>query len=117
MPRPRNNEKAARAIAEWALNGFKYTEITKIANDYGVTTRTIENWYAATKKDPILSELYEQESKLLASQSWADKLDRDIIELQELMLNKAKTSESLPDLTQAHRSLAELQIAKELLSE
>ena len=113
----RNNQKAARAIAEWALYGFKYGEAQKVADNHSVTVRTLTNWYIATKKDPELSELYQKAAKTLADQDWAQTLSHDISQLQSLLLSQAKESKSVQDLTLAHRSLAELQIAKELLSE
>lgn len=111
----RDNTKAARALAEWSLTNFKYNAITKVAENHGVTTRTIENWFAALNKDSELSDLFSEHRNELTKGEWASNIDSTLSTILERIKFVSATSTDLPELTLAFEKVADVSLAKEII--
>lgn len=112
----RDNYLAARALAEWSLSNFKYASLPKISETYKVTTRTIENWLYALKEDSELSALYKENRELLLTGNWAAKIDETLSTIIDRMKALSEGSNSLPEVTLAFEKVADVSLAKEILS-
>ena len=111
----RDNNKAARALAEWSLNNFKYNSLDKIAERYEVTTRTIENWFYSLNQDSELSDLFSEHRNELTKGQWANQIDATLSAILGRMKLLADKSISLPDLTLAFEKVADVSLAKEII--
>ena len=111
----RDNTNAARALAEWSLTNFKYNAITKVAENHGVTTRTIENWFSALNKDSELSDLFSEHRNELTKGEWASQIDSTLSTILARMKALAAVSTELPELTLAFEKVADVSLAKEII--
>lgn len=116
----RDNRLAARALADWAREGFSRSTEGQIADTYGIATRTLWRWKDALDSDSELSALFRERVNDFLDRDWADELDDALREtIQELILHiKSQpmfSPESIEAITKAFSALGEVAIAREVL--
>ena len=89
----RNNELAARVLAEAAFYGGG----AKVAEKYGFTSRSFLNWQNELENDPQLSALYLKALSTLAHQRWAEDLNASIRRSVEKITTMIEALEPTPD--------------------
>jgi hypothetical protein len=111
----RDNQLAARVLAQWAYKHFKLSELAVLTASYSLGERTLWNWKKALQTDKQLAVLYEERLNELLNQDWAKTLDlaigAGITKVSELMAK----SESLPETVEAFKALAEIKLTHEVL--
>jgi hypothetical protein len=115
MPK-RDNNQAARALAEWAMQQFKTQHDASIAEKYGITTRTLWNWKDALRTDRQLSANFQQLTNGLLDQHWAAELDEALTDAIARMRSLMRNATDLREVTEAFKALAEVGITREVLS-
>lgn len=112
----RDNHQAARALADWAQEGFREAHLKRITETYGITARTVWNWKAALDTDPELAGLFRERLNDLLDKDWAAHLGEALSELVERIRTLAATEDSLAAVVEAFRALSEVEITREVLS-
>ena len=114
MPRKFNHERAATILAEAALIGDE-----KAADNHGVSVRSIQNWRARLKRDPVLVESFTAKTQA-ATTDWADGLG-DTIKAGIDFLRRAANQVNPMDpdaifaVVGAVKVLAELEMTRKVL--
>jgi hypothetical protein len=114
MPRKFNYERAATILAEAALIGDE-----KAADNHGTTVRSVQNWRAKLKSDPVLVEFFAAKTQA-ATTDWADDIN-DAIKAGVDFLRRAanQASPMHPDVIHAVagavKLLSEVQMTKRVL--
>lgn len=112
----RDNHKAARALADWAQHGFTRATENKIADTYGINTRTLWRWKDALDDDNELSALFRARLNDALDQDWASHLGEALVELIQRIRELADQPDTpLRDVTEAFRALSEVAITREVL--
>lgn len=116
MARPRiDKEKAARALAQWAMYHCREAYIPFISDSFKVDERTLWRWKKALETDKELSLLYEQRLNDLYSQDWLATLDRGIGAYLARLLELAPTAD-IEQSRETFKVLSEIKITKEVLA-
>jgi hypothetical protein len=111
----RDNQLAARVLAQWAFKHFKLSELAVLTASYNLAERTLWNWKKALQTDEQLAVLYEERLNELLNQDWVKTLDLAIgVSINKVSELMAK-SESLPEVTEAFKALAEMKLTHEVL--
>ena len=111
----RDNHLAARALADWARDGFRRATEDKIAATYEVGKRTLWNWKAALDDDPELAALFRERLDDLLNRDWAEHLDTALAETVERLRTLIADSGQLAEVVEAFRALSEVAITREVL--
>ena len=111
----RDNHLAARALADWARDGFREATIGTITDTYGVTSRTLWRWKKALDTDTELSGLFRARLDDLLDRDWAQELDTAIAESIERLRALIAGSTDLSEVVEAFRALAEVALTREVL--
>jgi len=117
MAKPkRDNERAARALADAALLGDR-----KACEKHAITDRTLRNYRAALQTDPELSWLFQTACTELTRRHWAEELNDTLNaatqKLKALILNAHSTDpETITAITQAVLGMAELALTRDILA-
>lgn len=112
----RDNQKAARALAEWARHGFSRATEGQIADTYKVAARTLWRWKDALDTDAELSALFRDRLNDYINGHWADDLDATIRASITRMLELIETCDDLTKVTEAFTALSEVALTREVLS-
>jgi len=118
--RPFNHERAASVLVDAAYLGDEAA-----AKKWAITTRTIDNYRARLKTDPILSAKFRQKRQV-AEGHWADELKRAlggtfrkiamIVESIEIPEHGMVSALQFEMLVAASKTLGEIAIAREVLN-
>ena len=111
----RDNARAARALAEWALEGFGRAAADQIAATYKVAPRTVWNWKAALDTDSELAALFRARLNDILDKDWAAHLDEALAELVQRIRALAADEPDLAKVVDAFRALSEVAITREVL--
>lgn len=111
----RDNDKAARALADWARHGFTRATADQIAATYQVAPRTVWNWKAALDDDTELAALFRERLNDLLNKDWAAHLDTALAETVEKLRALIQASTDLTSVVEAFRALSEVAITREVL--
>lgn len=111
----RDNQKAARALAEWARHGFSRATEGQIADTYEVAARTLWRWKDALDTDHELSALFRDRLNDHINGHWADQLDATIRASIARMADLIQTSDDLTKVTEAFVALSEVALTREVL--
>lgn|SRR5690625_930632 len=111
----RDNPKAARALAEWAREGFREAHVNRISESYGVAPRTVWNWKAALDTDTELAGLFRDRLNDILDQDWASHLNDALTELVQRIRALTASEDDLGKIVEAFRALSEVEITREVL--
>lgn len=112
----RDNHAAARALADWAREGFTEAAARPITDKYNITTRTLWRWKAALDTDSELSGLFRDRLNDALNKDWATHLDEALTELVQRIRELANDPDAgLGPVVDAFRALSEVQITREVL--
>lgn len=111
----RDNHTAARALAEWAQNGFGRAAADQIAATYKVSPRTVWNWKAALDTDSELAALFRARLNDILDRDWAAHLNDALAELVTRIRALATDETDLTKIVEAFRALSEVEITREVL--
>ncbi|HEX7002014.1 MAG TPA: hypothetical protein VF164_10020 [Trueperaceae bacterium] len=111
----RDNHQAARALAEWALEGFREAVARQIADTYGIATRTLWRWKSALDEDTELSGLFRDRLNDILDRDWAAHLTDALAELVQRIRTLAADEPDLGKVVEAFRALSEVEITREVL--
>src|SRR5690606_42027293 len=89
----RDNHQAARALAEWAREGFGRAAADQIAATYKVAPRTVWSWKAALDTDSELAALFRARLNDILDKDWAAHLDEALAELVQRKIGRAACRE------------------------
>jgi methyl-accepting chemotaxis protein len=112
----RDNRLAARALAEWARQGFARTVERQIADSYEVSTRTLWRWKDALDNDTELSALFRERVNDYLDRDWAAHLDEALAETVQRLRDLIAESNDLAGVVEAFKALSEVAITREVLS-
>lgn len=113
----RDNNHAARALADWARTGFARGTAQTIADTHKVSTKTLTRWKHALNDDPELSAKFRDLLNDLLNADWVAHLNDALRELTEIMRSKAKEADaSLAMVTDAFRALSDVVLTREVLA-
>lgn len=112
----RDNRLAARALAEWAHDGFREAAVKKLSATYEVAPRTLWNWKKALDKDTELAGLFRDRLNDYLDRDWAVHLDQALAETVERLRTLISTSDDLAGVVEAFKALSEVAITREVLS-
>jgi hypothetical protein len=110
-----DKDKAARALAQWALKQHRRAFASSVADSFEISERTLWRWKNSLEDDDELSALYEEKLNELCTQDWVQTLDQSMNAYLSRMLELAPTA-PLPDATEALKTLAEIKLTKEVLT-
>ncbi len=110
----RDNQLAARVLAQWAFKHFKVSELALLTASYQVSEKSIWNWKKALQTDDQLTVLYEERLNELLNQDWVKTLDLAIGASLSRMLELAPTA-NLTETLEAFKALAEVKITHEVM--
>jgi len=113
----RDNRLAARALADWAREGFKRSAERHIADKYSVSTRTLWRWKDALDDDSELSAQFKERLNDLLDRDWAAELDAALAETVERIRALIANARDLGQVVEAFRALSEVAITREVLRE
>ena len=117
----RDNGKAGRILAEWAIHQFKRKYVDAIATRHEVSVSTLWNWKRALGKDKELAAEFQARLNDILSRHWAEELNENIratlAKLRELIdgLGEA-TPEAVDAVARALATQADIAITREVLS-
>lgn len=111
----RDNHQAARALAEWAREGFGRAAADQIAATYKVAPRTVWNWKAALDTDSELAALFRARLNDILDKDWAAHLTDALAELVQRIRTLAADEPDLGKVVEAFRALSEVEITREVL--
>lgn len=111
----RDNQLAARALADWAREGFREAHANRITETYGVTVRTLWNWKAALDTDSELAGLFRDRLNDILNKDWAAYLGEALGELVQRIRALALDEPDLGKVVDAFRALSEVEITREVL--
>lgn len=111
----RDNHQAARALAEWAREGFGRAAADQIAATYKVSPRTVWNWKAALDTDSELAALFRARLNDILDKDWAAHLTDALAELVQRIRTLAADEPDLGKVVEAFRALSEVEITREVL--
>jgi hypothetical protein len=111
----RDNARAARALAEWALEGFREAAVAKLTATYEVAPRTLWNWKKALDTDSELAGLFRDRLNDILDRDWAAHLTDALAELVQRIRALAAGEEDLGKVVEAFRALSEVAITREVL--
>ena len=111
----RDNARAARALAEWALEGFREAAVAKLTATYEVSPRTLWNWKKALDSDSELAGLFRARLNDILDKDWAAHLDEALAELVQRIRALAADEPDLAKVVDAFRALSEVAITREVL--
>ncbi len=111
----RDNHQAARALADWAREGFREAAARQITETYGVTVRTLWNWKKALDDDSELAGLFRARLNDILDLDWAAHLDEALAELVQRIRALAADEIDLGKVVEAFRALSEVEITREVL--
>ena len=112
----RDNQAAARALADWAREGFREAHVQKITATHKVAARTLWNWKKALDTDPELAGLFRDRLNDALNKDWATHLDEALTELVQRIRTLASDDEAtLNAVVDAFRALSEVHITREVL--
>jgi AcrR family transcriptional regulator len=111
-----DRQEMVKMLVEAALLGD-----TAAAKKYKVTTRTLQNYRKLLKDDPTFFALFQQTGNNLLTRPWAedlnDGLKRTIEKIIEMVEAQNKRNPAaLEAVVKAFSAMAEMQLAKEVLS-
>lgn len=112
----RDNHQAARALADWAREGFREAVARQIADTFAVSTRTLWRWKSALDEDAELSVLFRDRLNDILNRDWASHLTDALAELVERIRALAEDEPDLGKVVEAFRALSEVEITREVLS-
>lgn len=113
----RDNHKAARALAEWALSNFSRSSALTVAQNHEIAERTLWRYLAALKDDTELSALLDDATQSLLNSGWASRIDKTMSKVMDKIDGVLEDKQSLSDLTNAFRQIAEIALAKQVLED
>jgi hypothetical protein len=111
----RDNEMAARVLAEWSIHSFVRSKLSAIAAKYDVAERSVWRWKNALEDDDNLSALYEQRVNELLNSDWLKKLEEALSLNMDRQMELTRVSKSLADVTESFKNLAEVKLTVEML--
>lgn len=111
----RDNARAARALAEWALEGFREAAVAKLTATYEVAPRTLWNWKKALDTDSELAALFKARLNDILDRDWAAHLTDALAELVQRIRTLAADEPDLGKVVEAFRALSEVEITREVL--
>jgi hypothetical protein len=111
----RDNQLAARVLAQWAFKHFKLSELAALTASYQLSEKTLWNWKRALQTDRELSVLYEQRLNELLNQDWTKTLDLAIGATLSRLLELAPTANH-EQARENFKVLAEVKITREVLA-
>lgn len=111
----RDNARAARALAEWALEGFREAAVAKLTATYEVAPRTLWNWKKALDSDSELAGLFRDRLNAALDLDWSQHLGEALAELVQRIRTLAADEPDLGKVVEAFRALSEVEITREVL--
>lgn len=111
----RDNRLAARALADWARQGFTESAIDNLRARYGVARRTLWNWKAALDDDPELARIFRDRLNDALDQDWAAELDQALREVIARIRELVATEDDLAKVVAAFEKFSEVLITREVL--
>jgi methyl-accepting chemotaxis protein len=111
----RDNRLAARALADWAREGFREAVVGKITATYEVAPRTLWNWKKALDTDTELAGLFKERLNDILDRDWAAHLDTALAETVERLRTLIAAAEDLTAVVEAFKALSEVAITREVL--
>lgn len=111
----RDNARAARVLAEWALEGFREAAVAKLTATYEVAPRTLWNWKKALDSDSELAGLFRDRLNDILDKDWAAHLTDALAELVQRIRTLAADEPDLGKVVEAFRALSEVEITREVL--
>jgi hypothetical protein len=111
----RDNRLAARALADWARQGFTEAATTEIRARYGVARRTLWNWKAALDDDPELAQHFRDRLNDALDQDWTHELDAALREIITRIRALVETETDLANVVAAFEKFSEVLITREVL--
>jgi AcrR family transcriptional regulator len=111
----RDNRQAARALADWARDGFRRATEQQIADKYGVASRTLWRWKDALDDDPELSALFRDRLNDVLDTDWAASLDEALVETITRLRYLIASTDDLQAATEAFKALSEVALTREVL--
>src|SRR5690606_8440270 len=111
----RDNARAARALAEWALEGFREAAVAKLTATYEVAPRTLWNWKKALDSDTELAGLFRDRPHAAPDLDRPQHLGEALAELVQRIRTLAAGEEDLGKVVEAFRALSEVAITREVL--
>lgn len=111
----RDNEKAARVLAEWAMSHFREAKIPELSATYDISERTLWNWRKEVSTNKQLALLYESRLNDLLNQDWKSELGETLTAGIRRMRELINTSESLTAVTDAVSTLVDIELTSDTL--
>lgn len=110
----RDNRTAARALADWARQGFTNEAAQQLSDTYKVSVRTLWRWKDALDTDSELSQLFRDRANDALDQDWAAELNEALREIVGRIRALVQNEADLAKVVAAFEKLSEVMIAREV---
>jgi hypothetical protein len=110
----RDNQLAARVLAQWAFKHFKLSELAHLTASYQIGERTVWRWKKSLETNKELAALYEERLNELLTQDWVKTLDLAIGATLSRLLELAPTADH-EQARENFRVLAEVKLTHDVL--